>query len=229
MLQQLNRLRVFGTDRLRILPVTLAIIFLFALLPDKYTRQVCLGHLLAPSSVEHRQAAFQKLLALSSKPNWGTRGLQAAANLSGLDSPFRCSHTIPKNSSTHSKISDSNPAPPPRNRTLRQPGSLTPTLLKYIIAAGFRTALVLQDDVDPDGRTEKHVQLVSDNMRPYTLAPEIDPTPYGTDWDVLWLGYCGAAIDDWVPPGLISADEASDVALSNHCRAEELRIPHKHA
>ncbi|KIW98408.1 uncharacterized protein Z519_00068 [Cladophialophora bantiana CBS 173.52] len=34
-------------------------------------------------------------------------------------------------------------------------------------------------------------------------------SPFGTDWAVLWLGHCGAAIDDGVPPGLIYADDTS--------------------
>jgi hypothetical protein len=80
-------------------------------------------------------------------------------------------------------------------------------LLKFVIASGFESAFIVEDDVDWDVRIKDQVKLISDHIRNYTLVPKSDPTPYGTDWDVLWLGHCGSAIDDWAPPGEIYADK----------------------
>ncbi|OAP56638.1 hypothetical protein AYL99_08750 [Fonsecaea erecta] len=157
-----------------------------------------------PSNPEHN---FEKLLVLSSRDSWRTRGLQAAANLSGLD------FTIPTQPHNPEDVIyafedmglNSGATTPKHGSAAAWVAHLD--LLKYIISAGFETVLVVEDDVDWDVRIKKQVQLVSDNMRRYTLVPDSDPTPYGTDWDVLWLGHCGAAIDDWVAPGLKYADD----------------------
>lgn len=42
----------------------------------------------------------------------------------------------------------------------------------------------------------------------YTNVPDTDPTPYGADWDILWIGHCGASLEDWIPPPLVYADES---------------------
>lgn len=67
--------------------------------------------------------------------------------------------------------------------------------MKFVIASGFSTALIVEDDVDWDVNLKYQIQLVSDNVREFSNTSSTDPTPYGTDWDVLWLGHCGSAID----------------------------------
>ncbi|OAG43374.1 hypothetical protein AYO21_02311 [Fonsecaea monophora] len=208
-----SMLRVFGTDRPRILAAALAIIFLFVLLPTRYSNQVQIGHLFTPPVVTPRQAAanktlgFEKLLALSSKPSWRTRGLQAAANLTGLEFTIPTQpHNPEELVHAFEEIGVASGATTPKH------GSATAwvahlDLLKYIIAAGFETAFIVEDDVDWDVRIKWQVQLVSDNIRNYTQVSENDTAPYGRDWDVLWLGHCGSAIDDWVAPGLTYADK----------------------
>ncbi|KIW78249.1 hypothetical protein Z517_08083 [Fonsecaea pedrosoi CBS 271.37] len=37
----------------------------------------------------------------------------------------------------------------------------------------------------------EQMKLVSDNVRNYTKTPASDPSPFGSAWDVLWLGHCG--------------------------------------
>lgn len=65
-----------------------------------------------------------------------------------------------------------------------------------MIASDLETALIVEDDVDFDVRLKSQIQLISDNVRQYTLTPHTDTTPYGMDWDILWLGHCGSVIDD---------------------------------
>jgi GR25 family glycosyltransferase involved in LPS biosynthesis len=80
-------------------------------------------------------------------------------------------------------------------------------LLKYVIASGLETAFIVEDDVDWDVRIKQQVPLISDNVRNYTNVPDDDPTPYGTDWDVLWLGHCGSIIEGSMPEPVIYADD----------------------
>lgn len=65
-------------------------------------------------------------------------------------------------------------------------------LLRFVIASGPETALIIEDDVDWDVEIKSQMRLVSDNVREYMHAAPDDPTPFGTEWDVLWLGHCGA-------------------------------------
>lgn len=93
------------------------------------------------------------------------------------------------------------------------------------MAAGFETAFIVEDDVDFDVRIKTQMRLVSESVRAYmrgasssSPSPPLsslssstsssssssspdhghddhETTPFGTAWDVLWLGHCGATID----------------------------------
>lgn len=76
-----------------------------------------------------------------------------------------------------------------------------------MIASGFETAFIVEDDVDWDVRIKAEMRLVSDNVRAYMGVAEDDPTPFGTDWDVLWLGHCGSSITDDLPPPRVFLDD----------------------
>lgn len=67
-------------------------------------------------------------------------------------------------------------------------------ILKFVIAAQLETAFIVEDDVDWDLAIRNQTRLVSDNVRAYNHVPHGDGTPYGSDWDVLWLGHCGAVV-----------------------------------
>ncbi len=88
-------------------------------------------------------------------------------------------------------------------------------LLKFVIASGFETAFIVEDDVDWDVRIKEQVKLISDHVRNYTHVPATDPAPYGMDSDVLWLGHCGSSIDDGAPQGQIYADDTR-VPIDNY-------------
>ncbi|KAI1800250.1 glycosyltransferase family 25 protein [Daldinia bambusicola] len=140
---------------------------------------------------------FQKLIALSHKPSWRTRGLEAAAKLSGLE------FTIPPQGQNSDELIEAF-----QKISTDKPGAKLPAagsarawlahvdLLKYVVASGYETAFIVEDDVDWDVRIKAEMRLVSDNVRAYTAAAEDDPAPFGTAWDVLWLGHCGSSIVD---------------------------------
>lgn len=79
-------------------------------------------------------------------------------------------------------------------------------MIKFVVASGFSTALLVEDDVDWDVEILNQMRLVSDNLRNFTGASDIDPNPYGSGWDVLWLGHCGSVIDK-EKPILVYPDE----------------------
>ena len=140
-------------------------------------------------------------------PSWRTRGLEAAAKLTGLEFTVPVQpHNPEELVKAFEKIGADTGARTPAH------GSATAwfshlDLLKYVIASGLETAFIVEDDVDWDVRLKQQIKLISDNVRKYTNVPDTDPAPYGTDWDVLWLGHCGSAIEDGMPPSLIYVDD----------------------
>lgn len=66
-------------------------------------------------------------------------------------------------------------------------------LLKFVIADDFESVLIIEDDVDWYLAIRDQMALISGAIRSFTNALEDDLTPYGTSWDVLWIGHCG----DW--------------------------------
>ncbi|KAH8647245.1 hypothetical protein BX600DRAFT_518521 [Xylariales sp. PMI_506] len=151
---------------------------------------------------------FEKLIALSPAPSWRTRGLHSAAQLTGLD------FTIPAQPAISDEFVHA------FQKIGADEGKKTPhfgsakawlahlDLLKYVITSEVETAFIVEDDVDWDLRLKGQMQLISDNVRDYTAVPDEDGAPYGTNWDILWLGHCGSAIEDFMPPPRVFPDES---------------------
>ncbi|KAI1342424.1 glycosyltransferase family 25 protein [Xylariaceae sp. FL0016] len=165
-------------------------------------------------SASNATLGFQNILALSPAPSWRTRGLEAAARLTGLHI------TVPRQ---------------PKNPDAfihafqsigQETGNLIPELgsakawmahldlLKHVVANEIETALIMEDDVDWDVRIKDQMRLVWENVRKYTSNHEDEPAPDGDDWDVLWLGHCGSTIEDYLPEPLQYAD-------GTRCRTED--------
>lgn len=87
-------------------------------------------------------------------------------------------------------------------------------LLKFVITSGQETALIIEDDVDWDVEIKSEMRLVSDNVRAFMGTAAEDPTPFGTEWDVLWLGHCG---------GLAMNLDGSELPVSPLIYADETR------
>ncbi|KAH8647793.1 hypothetical protein BX600DRAFT_503160 [Xylariales sp. PMI_506] len=141
---------------------------------------------------------FERLLALSPGPSWRTRGLAAATNLTGLN------FTIPMQPQNPDvlvqafrEMGDDDDTKPKHGSAKAWLAHLD--LLKFVIASGFETALIVEDDLDWDVRIKEQMALVSDGVRHYTGVAADDPAPFGTSWDVLWLGHCGSAIEKRMP------------------------------
>ncbi|KAK5071705.1 hypothetical protein LTR64_004516 [Lithohypha guttulata] len=138
---------------------------------------------------------FQKILALSPRPSWRTRGLDSAGRSVGLQFTYPTQAKNPADLVTaFSEIGKSS------GKTAPARGSATAwlyhiDLLKYFIMSGLESALIVEDDVDFDMKLKDQIRLASDNIRAYTEVPVTDSSAYGTNWDILWLGHCGTAME----------------------------------
>ncbi len=65
------------------------------------------------------------------------------------------------------------------------------------------TALMLEDDADWDIEIKKQLFLVAPHIRAITNSTSSrgQPQPYGSAWDLLWVGHCG---DDVPQTGVVS-------------------------
>lgn len=142
---------------------------------------------------------FAQLLALSTGPSWRSRGLAAAADLVGL------TITTPRQAPiTNDAIAIFQAVARSRGQRGPQYGSAKAwlahiDLLRYIVASGWETGFIVEDDVDFDVEIKEQMQIISDNVRAYTSTPDEDTGPYGSSWDVLWPGHCGS----WITPEAI--------------------------
>ena len=222
-----SRSTAYARYQLHIVPAISVFCFLLLLLSKIYSGNIRLGQFLTDSGLPPRQAAanttlgvsvakfsrhrllnfhlqFQKLLVPSSEPGWRTRGIQAAANLTGIHFTIPPQHNPEELIAAFEDIGLGSATTPEHGSASAWVARLD--MLKYIIASGLETAFIVEDDVDWDVRIKDQIQLISDNVRNYTKCPDSDSAPYGTDCDVLWLGHCGSIIEDWIPAPRIYAD-----------------------
>src|SRR5699024_7907472 len=130
------------------------------------------------------------ILALSAHPSWRTRGLTAAANLTGL------AITIPPQPTINNDIIDAfadfgEDINPKHGASIAWLAHLD--LLKHIVQSDLDTALILEDDVDWDVRIKSQMVLIAEAVRILTTGMDRDEdplAPYGRHWDVLWIGSC---------------------------------------
>jgi len=65
-----------------------------------------------------------------------------------------------------------------------------------IIENKLSTALIMEDDVDWDVRLLSQMQDFAKGVRSLAEIPEttFQHSPYGDDWDLLWVGHCGEVL-----------------------------------
>ncbi|KAK5632054.1 hypothetical protein RRF57_007768 [Xylaria bambusicola] len=198
--------------------VLVAIVLVFRPLHNTdHTRLLPLAPMLSVSprdQAANETLGFQKILALSTGPSWRTRGLNAAAQLTDLQITV-----TPQPRNPPELINAFASIGKEQGATLPRLGSATAwmahlDLLKYVVTSGLTSAFIVEDDVDWDIRIKEQTKLISDNVRLHTGASAEDATPYGTGWDVLWLGHCGSLIADGMPePRLYGDDSRCETAL----------------
>lgn len=141
---------------------------------------------------------FQEILVLSAAPSWRTRGLLAAAQLTGLQLK------IPKQPPIHPDLVNAFQALGPEE--IRHPTHGASAawlahldLLKHVWQSDLDTALIIEDDVDWDVTIREQTVRIAEAVRNLTHTQNNNETaPYGRAWDVIWIGHCGEFWDDGV-------------------------------
>lgn len=151
---------------------------------------------------------------MSLKPSWRTRGLLAAAELTGLrieipEQPYNTDDLIRAFESIDTTHLQQGIHP---GHGSARAWLAHLDILKFVVASGISSALIVEDDVDWDIDIKASMKLVSDNVREFMKIPVTDTSPFGYGWDVLWLGHCGDELAEW---NLDYADETIlDVEIS---------------
>ncbi|KAB5526260.1 glycosyltransferase family 25 protein [Coniochaeta sp. 2T2.1] len=84
--------------------------------------------------------------------------------------------------------------------------------VRRIVDEGLESALIMEDDMDWDVRLKPLLEVVATGVRSVSSSlpdglfptgratPGVEPSsPYGDDWDVLWLGHCGEPFPEDLP------------------------------
>ncbi|KAI1497590.1 glycosyltransferase family 25 protein [Biscogniauxia marginata] len=71
--------------------------------------------------------------------------------------------------------------------------------VRRIVEEGLESALIMEDDIDWDVRLKTQLEQVAQGAR--AIMPSDIPTssPYGSAWDVIWLGHCGEIFPETLP------------------------------
>ncbi|KAL4914553.1 hypothetical protein BDW62DRAFT_213330 [Aspergillus aurantiobrunneus] len=155
-----------------------------------------------PAAAGNSTLGFEAILALSPFPSWRTRGLHAAANLTGLHIQTPPQPPIlPKAVEGFRSLSNEKESRPNYGSAAAWIAHLD--LIKHVIQSDLESALILEDDVDWDLAIREQMVGVAAAVRELTKAPASDATPYGHAWDVLWVGLCVEAWDSSVESALV--------------------------
>ncbi|KUJ14781.1 glycosyltransferase family 25 protein [Mollisia scopiformis] len=78
--------------------------------------------------------------------------------------------------------------------------------VRNIVEQGITTALIVEDDVDWDVRLMSQLQIIAHGTQalqglhtPLDDQDIILDSPYGNNWDLLWLGHCGEVFPENLP------------------------------
>lgn len=63
--------------------------------------------------------------------------------------------------------------------------------IQKVVSERLTSALIIEDDVDWDVTLKNQLQEFALGSRAVQKDGESSETPYGEDWDLLWLGHCG--------------------------------------
>ncbi|KAB8208028.1 hypothetical protein BDV34DRAFT_191000 [Aspergillus parasiticus] len=135
---------------------------------------------------------FQSILALSTGPSWRTRGLVAAASLTGLDIQIPPQPPInPNLVDAFEHLGPDDVQHPSHGASIAWLAHLD--LIKHTIQANLDTVLIIEDDVDWDVSIRSQMVQIAESVRNLTHIDTLDQdtAPYGRDWEVLWIGHCG--------------------------------------
>ncbi|KAK7999600.1 glycosyltransferase family 25 protein [Apiospora arundinis] len=72
-------------------------------------------------------------------------------------------------------------------------------VVRSIIEQNLESALIMEDDMDWDVRLLPQLEKAAQGTRTLLQSGSNPHSPYGDDWDVLWLGHCGEIFSETLP------------------------------
>lgn len=70
-----------------------------------------------------------------------------------------------------------------------------------IVEEGWGSALIMEDDMDWDVNIKHQLTQFAAGSN-FLQGDKVGKSPYGNDWDLLWLGSCGSLFSERLPPHL---------------------------
>jgi hypothetical protein len=90
-------------------------------------------------------------------------------------------------------------------------------IMREISLHGWTTTLVVEDDTDWDVNIKRQMKLVAPLIREISSSANANgaavDTPYGNNWDLLWLGHCGDKIAKNVTTAAVHDPSLPDASL----------------
>ncbi|KAI1873785.1 uncharacterized protein JN550_003054 [Neoarthrinium moseri] len=71
--------------------------------------------------------------------------------------------------------------------------------VRRIVEENLESALIMEDDMDWDVRLRAQLEQVAMGVRTILPSGSNSRSPYGDDWDLLWLGHCGEIFPEALP------------------------------
>lgn len=131
---------------------------------------------------------------MSQGTKWRVDGLRAAADASGIQLQIPTQPGWPEQLIKAFKESGPIDA---HGAALAWLGHID--LLRLVLQNGWGSALILEDDMDWDVEIRNLTRHIASGVRALTGADDEGRQPYGSDWDVLWMGHCSDPADSKKP------------------------------
>ncbi|KAI9871453.1 MAG: hypothetical protein M1830_002902, partial [Pleopsidium flavum] len=80
--------------------------------------------------------------------------------------------------------------------------------IRAIIENRLSSALIMEDDMDWDVNVKSQLSQFAPGARQMLDSPSspVPASPYGSEWDLLWLGHCGEHFPEMMEPKLANPD-----------------------
>ncbi|KAH6721181.1 hypothetical protein BKA61DRAFT_152676 [Leptodontidium sp. MPI-SDFR-AT-0119] len=82
--------------------------------------------------------------------------------------------------------------------------------IRTIVERGIATALIMEDDMDWDVRLKSQLQLIAHGTQTLQGWSRISDSPYGDNWDLIWLGHCGEVFPEQLEENASKAPESPE-------------------
>ncbi|KAI1340649.1 glycosyltransferase family 25 protein [Xylariaceae sp. FL0016] len=109
--------------------------------------------------------------------------------------------------------------------------------VRRIVDESLSSALIMEDDMDWDVRLKPQLERIAQGSRallPYPTPPQSflshthpPSSPYGDDWDILWLGHCGELFPELLDEnrGRSAADPGLQYMARKFVISDDLTVP----